>query len=118
MTGILRFVLSLFVGGAVGLVLLLISESITILLSCGVVALFFSAFVYKRVPIKKELKGLLAVAAAIVAFFVYFMLLNALNESNGSTLIGLIYFFGPFVAFTYSYTTPTNKADSNEKNDK
>lgn len=118
MTGILRLILSLFVGGVVGFVLMLISESIGMLLSCGIVALFFAAFVYRRVPIKKELKGLLAVAAAIVAFFVYFMLLNALNESiNGSIFIFLVFLLGPFAAFTYSYTAPTSKSDSDAKKD-
>ena len=119
MTGILRFVLSLFVGGVVGIVLMLISESIGILLSCGIVALFFAAFVYRRIPIRKELRGLLSVAAAIIAFFVYFMLLNALNESiNGSTFIFLIFLLGPFVVFTYSYTALSNDSSGDESENK
>ena len=114
MTGLFRLILSLFIGGAIGLVLMLISESIVILLSSGVVALFTAAFLYRLNSIKKELKGLLAAAGAIVAFFAYFMLLNALNERSGSLLFALIFFFGPFVALVYTYALSKSMSDDGE----
>ena len=115
MTGVFRFILSLFIGGAIGLVLMLISESIVILLSSGVIALFAAALLYRLNSVKKELKGLLAAAGAIVAFFAYFMLLNALNERSGSLLVALIFFFGPFVALVYIYALSKGTSDSDEK---
>ncbi len=117
MTGIIRFILSLFIGVVIGIVLILINESLLILLSCGVIALFAAAFLYRLTSVKKELRGLLAFAGAIVAFFLYFALLNTLNDRSASILFPSIFFFGPFVAFIYVYTLAKGSSDNDENKD-
>ena len=101
MVRLIRFVLSVIVGGVVGFVLMLISTGIFELVCCGLAALLIGGIVYGVTSGLKGLNLVLAVAAGIAGFVAYAYLLAYLDESAMSMFWALLIGFAPFCLMSW-----------------
>jgi len=81
MKGIIKWILSAFIGVVISFVLVLINESLHILITCSLVAYAVSAILYYGIFDKSDMKLLVSIFSFIVVFILYFILYNHVNEN-------------------------------------
>ena len=117
---IVRLVLSVFVGGAIGLLLLMVtSESLFMLITAGLAGLLVGGLVYGVAGGRKGLGGLAGLAIGIVVLFLYAELLGYINDEVESMILAMSGFFAPYVAATFLFSlvseTESGKSDGEGK---
>ena len=112
---LIRLILSVFVGGVLGFVILIINEDLCIIVTSGIVA-FIVGSVLDGVFEKSSLRWLIMVAGGIVAFIAYLSLLIYLNEEAEALVGPMIAFFAPYVLTVFAiscYASGSNSSDNN-----
>ena len=116
MKTIIKWMLAAFIGSSASFLLVIISEGIHQLLTCGIVALLVGATLYYAVLEKSDLKLIGSIAIAITAFILYFILYSHTNENTDSNLLAFIVFFVPYIIFAYIlFGLSGNNTDQGEK---
>lgn len=111
MATVVRLVLSVVVGGAIGLVLMLAGESLFMLITAGLTGLLVGGLVYGIAGNRKGLGGLAGLAVGIVVTFLYAELLGYINEEAESAIIAMSGFFAPYVAATFLFSLARGNDD-------
>jgi len=119
MAAVVRLVLSVVVGGAIGFVLMLAGESLFILITAGLAGLLVGGLVYGIAGNRTGLGGLAGLAVGIVVTFLYAELLGYINEEAESAIIAISVFFAPYVVATFLFSlvsgTEGRKGDGDGK---
>ena len=89
------------IGVVASFVLVLISEGLHQIITCGLVAFLVGGILYYGIMEKSDLRLLASIASAIVAFFLYFLLYSHANEGDLGDVWAWLVFFIPYVIFAY-----------------
>ena len=112
---IIKWVLAAFIGSVASLLLIIISEGIHQLLTCGIVAFLVGAFLYYAVLERSEFRLIGTIASGIVAFILYFILYSYINENTNSYFVAFLVFFIPYVIIAYiMFGIPNGEADQDK----
>ena len=102
MKKIIKFILYMFLGTVISLVLALLSDKWHMLLTCGIVGFCVWGFLFACIP-ESSLKKIIAIVAAIVAFFLYMILYSYINNkySGGNIIFPILVFIVPYAFISY-----------------
>ncbi|MBE6619412.1 MAG: hypothetical protein E7626_06520 [Ruminococcaceae bacterium] len=109
---LIRFILSAFIGCAIGLVLLMISEGVFVIVTSLLVA-YVVAEILDGIFGKSSIRWLIKLAGGIIAFIVYFILLSYLNSEADGVIGPMIIFFAPYVLTVLAISYGVSNSDSN-----
>ena len=116
MKTMIKWVLAAFIGSIASFLLVIISQGVHVIITCGIVAMLAGLFLYYAVLEKSELRLLLSIALAIVAFILYLLLYMHVDENAKSFLPALLVFFAPYIVFAYLlFGMSNNNNDQGEK---
>lgn len=112
MKKVIKWVLAAFVGVVASFILVLVSEGLHMIVTCGIVALSVGAILYYTVLERVDFRLLVSIAAGIVSFFLYLLLYSHVNESaDSSTFFAYLVFFVPYIFFAYVlFGTPNDQS--------
>ena len=102
MKKIIKFILYLFLGMAVSLVVGLISEGLHGLLTCGIVGFCVAGIIYALLP-ESSLKKIITIISFIVGFVLYVLLYSYVNEeySGNNMIFPILVLSIPYVVISY-----------------
>lgn len=107
-----RLMLSVFVGGAIGLLLMLVTgESLFMLITAGLAGFLIGGLAYGVAGERKGLGALAGLAVGIVAMFLYAELLGYINDEVESMILGMSGFLGPYVAAAFLFSLVSGMRD-------
>ena len=123
------WILSAVVGIVCSLVILMISGTIHMHVSAGIVAGGVAGILYYKFLAKSDSKLLISTVVAIVVYILYVLLYSAVNRNGDLDLFSLLVFFAPYIFASYvffavrsvknSSVDPSNdvKNENNDNND-
>ena len=97
---IVKIILSIFVGSVASFVLILISEGLHALVTCGLFALIVASIIYYAME-NSGLKKLVSVAVFIISFILYVFPYSYVNEESDSYLLFGLVAFIPYIFLAY-----------------
>ena len=100
MKKVLKFVLCAIIGCIVSFVLMLINDSLHILITCALAAFCVASLLYYRIN-SDTFKKVISVLAFILTFFIYFLLMNKVDDETLNIWWILLY-WGPYVIYSHA----------------
>ena len=101
MKTIIKWILAAFIGSIVSFVLAIISQGVHVIITCGIVAMLVGLFLYYAILEKSDLRLILSIALAIVAFILYLFVYMYVDENVKSIFFGFLALSAPYIVFAY-----------------
>lgn len=118
MKKLIKWLLSAVIGSVISIIIVLISESLHQLITCGLVAFVVFGILNYAVLEKSDMRLLISIASCIAVFLLYFSLYDYVNEEcKLSNLLPYVVFFAPYVVMSYIlFANPQQAGPSDGEN--